>query len=131
MIDSLLEARTRVLALHEALVKAERDEYERLYGRVEPGEFLNVLLHDEDYAWLRPMTRAVIELDELLEDGEFGAVDAWAERTRTLLRADEQGTERERRYAGVLQRSPDVVLAHAAANRAMESVRPSSQWIEA
>jgi hypothetical protein len=120
-----------MLALHEALVKAERDEYERLYGRVEPGEFLNVLLHDEDYAWLRPMTRAVIELDELLEDGEFAALDAWVERARSLLRADEQGTERERRYADVLQRSPDVVMAHAAANRAMESVGRSSHWIEA
>jgi hypothetical protein len=130
-MERLLEARSHLLALHEALVKAERSEYERENGQVDPRAFLNVLLYDEDYDWIRPMTRAVIELDELLEDGEPSELDAWVERARTILRADEQGTERERRYADALQRSPDVVLAHAAANRAIASVGRSSHWIEA
>jgi hypothetical protein len=109
--------RHRLLALHKAIVDAERIVYERVHGRMSAGEFLGVLVQAEEFAWLRPMTAWIIQLDELLEarDGT-DSEDASALRREllTLLRPDPSGDDFQRRYAMLLQSSPDVALAHAA-----------------
>ena len=94
----LAEVRRHLLALHKALLDAERVEYERRHGRVRDGEFLAALLDDADLAWLKPLTALVAQIDEVLDDDEF-----------------------RRRYAEVLQRSPDAVLAHGKALRALQT----------
>ena len=96
-MTSLAEMRRHLLALHKTLVDAERREYERRQGRVRDGEFLSALLNDPELAWLKPLTTLVAQIDEVLDDDEF-----------------------RRRYAETLQRSPDAVLAHGRAMRALQ-----------
>src|SRR5258706_10065345 len=95
---TLLNARNPLLDLHKTLVDAERREYERERGRVADGAFLNALIEDPALAWLKPLTALIASMDGLSQDEEF-----------------------QRRYAEILQRSPDAVLAHGRLQRALRA----------
>lgn len=92
----LLNVRNPLLELHKALIDFERREYERRRGRVADGAFLDALETDPSLAWLKPLTSLLASLDGLVDDKDF-----------------------QRRYAEVLQRSPDAVVAHGRAVRAL------------
>jgi hypothetical protein len=113
----LNDARLGLLALHKALLDYERIRYERTHGRVETtGAFLQLAINDPHFAWLRPISELVVQIDELLVSDEPGAevdADTIMNHARTLLRADEQGADFQRQYHRALQDSPEVVLAHA------------------
>jgi hypothetical protein len=113
----LNDARLGLLALHKALLDYERIRYERKHGRVETsGAFLQLAIHDPHFAWLRPISELVVQIDELLVSDEPGAevdADTITAQARTLLLADETGGEFQRRYHQTLQDSPEVVMAHA------------------
>ena len=54
-------------ALHKTLLDGERRTYERVHGPIgSPGAFLQLLLNDPWFAWLRPMTSLVVVIDEAL-----------------------------------------------------------------
>jgi hypothetical protein len=92
----LLNARNPLLDLHKTLIDFERREYERERGRVTDGAFLDALATDPAFDWLRPLTTLLASLDGLADDKEF-----------------------QRRYAEVLQRSPEAVVAHGRTLRAL------------
>jgi len=117
-LAKVAELRGRLLELHRALVEAERQSYEKVHGRVAAGSFLELLLSDPAFAWLGPLTTVIVQLDELLDVEEEAEARSWAEcvaELRALLRADASGSAFQRRYAELLQASPDVVLMHGAA----------------
>lgn len=113
----LNDARLGLLALHKVLLEYERIRYERTHGRVETtGAFLQLAIGDPQFAWLRPISELVVQIDELLVSDEPGAevdADTVMYHARKLLRADEQGDDFQRQYHRALQDSPEVVLAHA------------------
>jgi hypothetical protein len=104
--------------LHKALLDDERVSYERVHGRISSnGAFLQLVLEDAWFAWLRPLSQVMAKLDELgetdeLPDGPDAATILAS--IRTLLTPSEEGTGFGRHYYEALQREPDVVLAHAA-----------------
>lgn len=113
--DNLFRA---LLRLHKALLDDERVSYERVHGRIPSnGAFLQLVLDDAWFAWLRPLSQVMAKLDELgeadeLPDGPDTATLLAS--IRTLLTPSEEGTGFGRHYYEALQREPDVVLAHAA-----------------
>lgn len=111
--------RERLLELHQLLVDEARAGYERRNGKTTAGQFLDVLVNHADFAWLKPFTALIVELD----DEERIATDldrtTWKGRARELLRPDAGGDAFQRRYDELVQASPDVVLAHGAAMRAL------------
>jgi hypothetical protein len=113
----LNDARLGLLALHKVLLDFERIRYERTHGRVETtGSFLQLAIHDPQFAWLRPISELVVQIDELLVSEEPGAevdADTVMNQARKLLRADENGDDFQRQYHRALQDSPEVVMAHA------------------
>jgi hypothetical protein len=113
--------RIEVLHLHKAIIDIEREVVERVEGRLTPHEFLERLMHDESFAWLKLMSAVIVGLDEWLDDtaaDEAGA-DAYVEELRRLLAPDPAGDHFQRRYAELLQSSPAVVMAHSAVTRAL------------
>jgi hypothetical protein len=89
-MDSLAKLRPQLLELHRSLVESQRIGYERVHGRTSAADFLQVLINDPAFAWLKPLTGLVAQLDEVLaSNGEF-----------------------QRRYRDELHQSPDVALAH-------------------
>ncbi|MDB6124232.1 MAG: uncharacterized protein JWQ71_3225 [Pedosphaera sp.] len=115
--QNLQALRESVLALHKTLIDSERMAYEQTFGKLESqNKFLQLLISDPWFAWLHPLSELVVVMDEALEGEEPVSMDRvkqFAEQTRTLLRASEEGQGFERSYYEALQREPDVVLAHA------------------
>jgi hypothetical protein len=108
--------RMALLALHKALLDAERARYERVHGRVDsPGRTLQLVMTDPAFAWLRPISALIVQADEQL-DSEAGVrqaeVEAFSERMRDLLQGRLDGVDFAADYQRSLQEAPDVVLAH-------------------
>jgi hypothetical protein len=121
--ESLISAESRerlrgvsraLLKLHKSLLGDERVQFERVRGRIESsGEFLQLVLHDEWFAYLRPLSALVVQIDELLdtEEGAMEEADALIAQARAMLKPSETGNEFERRYYAAIQRDPDVIFA--------------------
>jgi hypothetical protein len=69
--EKLKYARNILLGLHKNLVDFERRGYENVHGPQNAGQFLNVLLENQDFAWLRKFSMLIVEIDEMfdLKDG--------------------------------------------------------------
>lgn len=101
--------RAALLELHREVLRAERVTLERIHGRMGAAEFLQVAADDPKLEWLVPLSELVVAFDE--EDADEEALVA---RARALLSPPDPATPFGRRYLSVLQRSPEVVLAHQA-----------------
>ena len=69
--ETLQYARNILLSLHKSLIDFERAAYERVNGPMNAGQFLNTLLEDQNFAWLRKFSMLIVEIDEMfdLKDG--------------------------------------------------------------
>jgi hypothetical protein len=118
-----------LLRLHKALLDDERVSYERVHGRISSnGALLQLVLNDAWFAWLRPLSQVIAKIDELSEEKEplvREEIPALLVSVRTLLTPTEAGEGFSRQYHDALQRSPDVVLAHAAARALLTQSVPN------
>lgn len=121
LIKRVGEVRLAMLHLHKTLLDAERLRYERVNGRIDaPQIFLQVVLHNPWFGWLRPLSGLIVEIDEWL-DAELPLTRARGaallEQVRLLLRPEEGGEVFAENYFAALQESPDVVIAHRGVTR--------------
>ena len=113
----LTTARDDLLKVHRALLHVERTRYEKVHGRIaNNGIFLQLVIGDPFFDWLRPMGQMVLLIDERVEDKEnpLQTVEAIAllSRARELLTADEGGDAFQRLYFQALQQSADLAVLH-------------------
>ena len=110
------EVRRALLRLHKVLLEAERASYERGRGSVGgSGEFLQLVINDPWFAWLRPVSELIVRIDELQEPAQEATEEeaqAVLGQAAALVRPADDGGEFGRRYREALQQSPDAVLAH-------------------
>ena len=96
---------------------SERVEYEKAFGPIaSANDFLGLLARDPWFAWLSPLTRLLVSMDETLEAEEGVSeqtVRATFANAFALLVTDESGHGFGKQYFDALQRDPDVVMAHA------------------
>jgi len=121
-MSSLQDIRHALLALHRTVLEAERQVYERTHGRKTAGQFLDAVIHAPELAWLQPLTALIVRIDEDLEDLPADALRADSAAVRQLLalvRPDTRGERFQQRYAEVLERSPEAVIAHGALVRVL------------
>jgi hypothetical protein len=113
--DRLSDLSRRLLRLHGLLLNRERRAYERRHGALQSRALLDLLLHDEDFAWLRSLSGLAAHIDELVSTDDAPPAEiverVFAEATR-LLKSGEQSPFHEK-YRDALQESPDIVMAHA------------------
>jgi len=118
MMADLKILSTRLMALHSALLQYARQGYEQAHGETNPAELLQLLLNDSHFAWLRPLSGIIAEIDEALDPRERSEptpdIDSggFFQATHRLLRSGEIGPF-QTKYREALQLSPDVVMAHA------------------
>ena len=113
--DRLREISRRLLRLHRILLDRERHAYEVRHGAVSPGDLLRLLLNDEHFAWLRPLSMLIAKMDELVDaDEPMAAADAETafRAVYRLLKSGDRGAFQDT-YRQALQDSPDAVMAHA------------------
>lgn len=115
--QQLRSSRTVLLRLHKTLLDFERQAYERERGKIGNSyEFLQLVMSDSWFAWLRQLSELIVEMDELLAAKETPNENtgiALVEQTRLLLTPVEWCSEFQKKYFAAMQQSPEVVLAHA------------------
>lgn len=122
-VTALEALRQDLLQLHRGLLHAERIRYERIKGRIDNNAaFLQVVINDPWFDWLRPMAQLVLLIDERLADKKeplgSAEADSLLARGRALLRADAEGDAFQRLYFQAMQESPELaVLARQVAAR--------------
>src|SRR5689334_1752472 len=53
--------------LHKALIDATQREFEKTHGRVtNPYALFTLVANDPAFAWIQPMTRAIVEIEDIL-----------------------------------------------------------------
>jgi hypothetical protein len=115
-LERLRKLRNGLLRLHKSLLDSERTAYERDVERIKsPGQFLDLLLNDPWFGWLRELSQFIVLIDETL-DLEDPPTAAEAGRligqARELVAPSEEGPVFSRRYWEAMQRDPSAVLAH-------------------
>ena len=123
--DSLVEVRRGLLRLHKALIDAERIDFERGRGPVTNAQLLQALIEEPFFAWLRPFSGLIVEIDEALADRQPispAAARGFVERVRELVQLPE-GAERPElsRLEQVRTRHPEVLLLHLELNSRIAS----------
>jgi catechol 2,3-dioxygenase len=112
----LVELRTRLLALHKALLDDAKSAYEMDRGRIaSAGALLQLVIHDTWFAWLHQVSEVVVRIDGMTAaDAKTTEPDAriLLEQVDRLLLPSETGDTFARRYFEAIQRQPAVVLAH-------------------
>ena len=115
-VRSRLKAvRLALLRLHKALIDAERGEWERSRGPATSNELLKALLEDSFFAWLRPFSGLIVEIDEALAGQEpvsASQARAYVEQARELIAVDEGDEPTVNRYDLVTRRDPNVLVLH-------------------
>jgi hypothetical protein len=109
----LAELSHTLRVLHQRLIAVTQKDFEKLHGRVPgAGALLKLLVDDPLFAWLRPLSRVIADLDELAEADEIDPSVVERARRAVLSLIDEPGEFRNT-YLVHLQADPDVVMAHA------------------
>lgn len=112
----LTALRNGLLRWHKKLLDSERTAYERDVARISStGQYLQLVLEDPWFAWLREISQFIVIVDETLAQKE-PATPADAARliakARDLLLPSPSGADFARRYDQAMQRDPAAVLAH-------------------
>jgi hypothetical protein len=113
--DRLRDLSSRLLRLQRLLLDDERRAYEARHGVVAPGDLVRLVLDDPQFAWLRSLSALIARIDAAV-DGDDALrsedVDAAFREVFRLLKGGAGGQFQDK-YHDALQRSPDVVMAHA------------------
>jgi hypothetical protein len=115
--ERLTRVRTVLLRVHKTLLDFEREGYERAHGKISNSyEFLQLVMGDAWFAWLRQLSELIVEMDELLaakESPNESTAVALIQQANLLLTPSEAGGEFQKKYFAAMQQSPEVVLAHS------------------
>ncbi len=122
--DQLRALRDRLLVLHKTLLDSDRAAYERAYGPVgSSGEWLQLVLGHEHFAWLRPFSGLIVRIDEWLAADDRAADEpaALVKEVDRLTVISASTEERALRYRKAIDRSPDAAIAHASVRELIDA----------
>lgn len=109
--DLLKNARNLLLKLHKTLVDHERAIYEGINGPQTPAQFLNLLIDDPDFAWLRKFSMLIVDIDEMFaqRDGfSEDIVELHIAKLRSLIAMDDEDETFRAKYQAGLQQDLDA-----------------------
>jgi hypothetical protein len=120
--DDLRSLRLPLLALHKAVLGTERHTLEKIHGELSGAQFLQIVSDPLRYGWLQPFSGLILAIDDTLDvedgdDDEIATPDELLDRARELLLPPKADTSFGRRYVSLMQKEPELVLAHAAVAR--------------
>lgn len=115
--ELLKNGRNLLLKLHKSLLDHERAIYEGIHGPQTPTQFLNILLEDPDFNWLRKFSTLIVDIDEMFaqKDGfSDEIVDLHIEKLRELIAMEDEDERFKERYQSGLQLDLDAAAHHGA-----------------
>jgi hypothetical protein len=126
--EQLASLSKALLALHKTLLESERIGYEESFGKIAtPAAFLQLVMGDPWFAWLRTLSEFIVLIDERLDEKARPVtgqeVGEFVTQARALLAPQETGLGFGLHYHNAMQRDPDVILAHAGMVKLLHSLQ--------
>ena len=120
---ALREVSKLLLPLHRALIDLAKEDYAFAVAPVKPAQLLRLLTDDPFFAWLKPVTSLIVDIDEMARtDFEAADVAAIVGRVERLFGAKAEETF-SAQYIPMLQRNVDIAIGHAALRKATARLR--------
>ncbi len=117
MRDLQGDLHSTLLELHTHLLDVTKAQYESEHGAVGgPGDYLQLVIGHESFAWLRPLSLLLVELDDEDVLAAAGGPRALAEKTFA------SGNVFHDRLVDVLREHPALSAPHGDAMRAMKAL---------
>jgi hypothetical protein len=116
--DHLKAVRLGLFRLHKALIDAARADWEAEVGAQTPGQFLQALLHESRFEWLRPFSSLIVRMDEALAAPEplaEGQAQAFVGEVAGLVLME--GDDRARSVAAARLRDPTIAFLQGELSR--------------
>ena len=98
------------------MLDLEREMHEGIHSKLNSTQFLNLLLEDEDFAWLRQFSMLIVEIDEMfdLKEGiNSEMVDANLKKVKELVEMREDDEYFRAKYQFALQRDINAAGLHS------------------
>ena|SRR5688572_5357099 len=118
--ELLKSGRNRLLDLHKSLVDRERSNYESFNGPVTSGQFLNLLIEDAEFVWLRKFSTLIVDIDEMFaqRDGfDDKAVSVHLAKMREIVMLEGNDEDFVTRYKIAIQEDRSVAAIQADLNQ--------------
>jgi len=117
---TLREISRLLLPLHRSLIESARSDFAIAYEEVDKPSHLLQLLNDHPFfAWLKPMTSLIVDIDEMSRtDFDEAQYEAIVKRVQSLV-GNGASAEFSAQYVPILQRNVDVAINHAALRQAL------------
>ena len=120
--EKLKEARNLLLKLHKSMLDLEREMYEGIQGKLNATDFVNLLMEDEDFAWLRKFSMLIVEIDEMFAlKGSMTdeMLDANITKVKQLVEMTEPDDYFKAKYQFAIQRDPNAAGLHSQLKKLM------------
>lgn len=107
----LKESRLRLLRLHKLLVDIEREQFEKENGEITSGQFLNLLLNEQNFQWLRKFSILIVDIDEMMDlnDGfSEETVEKHLSQMREIIELKTPDEEFNGKYLNYLQTNSEI-----------------------
>lgn len=114
--EKLKNARNILLKLHKSMLDLEREMYEGIHGKVGPAQYVNLLMEDEDFGWLRKFSMLIVEIDEMfdLKEGSPAAmIEANLAKVKELVEMSEPDEYFRAKYQFAIQRDSNAAGLHS------------------
>lgn len=111
--------------LHKALIDATQREFEKTHGRItNPYALFTIVANDPAFAWLQPMTRAIVELEDLAGRKQPTPVEADVAASQATLEKllITEGDPFSTHYLGLVQSSPEVAVEDGRFHAALREI---------
>jgi len=92
-------------------VDRERENFENLNGKISSGQYLNLLVNDSNFKWLRKFSTLIAEIDEMLDlsDGyTTNMIDNHLSQMRVLLDAETIDEDFNKKFKNILEVNSEV-----------------------
>lgn len=116
LTENLRAARLYLLQLHKLLIDFERSNFESQFGAQSSGRFLQLLLSDEKFEWLRVFSKLIVRIDENLEldDGiTQEMIENYLSEIKNIIYLDDVGEEFKLKYQNALQENIEILGKHS------------------
>ena len=124
--DELRGVSRELQLVHRSLMEISRERYELANGPLRSkGQLLELVLHDEAFAWLRSLSRLIVEIDELLVRDPIPTeadASAMGARVTAFISPSEDRDAFGSRYTSLLASEPHVTMAHVGLRDALSKL---------
>ena len=112
-------------SLHKALIDATQREFEKTHGRItNPYALFTLVANDPAFAWLQPMTRAIVDVEDILGRMVPPPVEADVVESRRQLEQLRKtpGQPFADRYLALIQSDPDIAVEDGRFHASMREI---------